>query len=97
MTSAILRLGTRYTRQTTDKFAWYGGLAYDYELDGEATGRADGVPIRAVETKGGSMVAELGVKLRQSEKSPWELDLGLHGSVGKRQGIGGAVKVEFWF
>lgn len=99
--SKILRVGTRYSVGVGRNWNWYSGLAYEYELDGEATGKvtAGGVsaPIRAASTKGGSVLAELGLHLEPTASSPWKADIGLHGSCGKHRGLGGAVSVAYMF
>ena len=88
--SNILRVGAKY-RAKAGKVNWYGGLAYEHEFGGEATGRADGVPIRAASIKGGSLRADLGISLKASEDSPWTMDLGITGHTGKHRGVGGRI------
>ena len=96
VTSSVIRLGARYTVKR-DKWNFYGGVAYEHELDGKATGTADGVAIRAAETSGGSMRAELGATMKPGDNSPWSLDLNVAGFAGKKQGFTGGVSVAFMF
>ena len=96
VTSQVLRVGARYTVKR-DKWNFYGGLAYEHELDGEATGKADGAPIRGADTKGGSFRGEIGATMTPGENSPWSLDLNLSGFAGKKQGFTGGVSVAFMF
>ena len=96
VTSSVLRLGARYNVKR-EKWNFYGGLAYEHELDGKATGTADGVAIRAAETSGGSARMELGATMKPGENSPWSLDLNLAGFAGKKQGLTGGVSVAFMF
>ena len=81
---------------TSDQWRWYGGLAYEYELGGEATGTADGVAIRGASTKGGSLRAELGATITQSD-SPWTVDLSLTAFAGKKRGLSGGVGLKYNF
>ena len=96
VTSSVIRLGARYTVKR-DKWNFYGGVAYEHELDGKATGTADGVAIRAADTSGGSVRAEIGATMQPDENSPWKLDLNLAGFAGKKQGFTGGVSVGFMF
>ena len=96
VTSSVLRVGARYTVKR-EKWNFYGGLAYEHELDGKATGTADGVAIRAAETSGGSARMELGATMKPGDNSPWSLDLNLSGFAGKKQGLTGGVSVSLMF
>ena len=96
VTSSVLRVGARYGA-TDKKWNWYGGLAYEYEFDGKATGRADGAEIRAASIKGGSVRGELGIRMEATKTSPWKADIRLTGYAGKRRGIGGNVSVAYTF
>lgn len=77
---------------TSDQWRWYGGLAYEYELGGEATGTADGV----ASTKGGSLRAELGATITQPD-SPWTADLSPTAFAGKKRGLSGGVGLKYNF
>ena len=96
LTSQILRVGARYTMK---RAAWnfYGGLAYEHELDGKATGTADGFAIRGADTSGASFRGEIGATMTRGENSPWKLDLNVTGFAGKKQGVTGGVSVAFMF
>lgn len=94
--SHVLRVGARYTVKRK-KWNFYGGLSYEHELDGKASGAVDGVSIRAAETKGGSVRAELGATMTPDDGSPWKLDLNLAGFAGKKQGFTGGVSIAFMF
>ena len=94
--SQILRFGARYVVKR-DKWNFYGGLAYEHELDGVATGTADGAAIRGADLGGGSLRAELGAAMQPDAKSPWKLDLNLAGFAGKKDGFSGGVAVSFMF
>ena len=94
--SSVLRVGARYG--TTDrKWNWYGGLAYDYEFDGEAAGKVDGVSIRSASVKGGSVRGELGLRMDATKDNPWKADISVYGYGGKHRGFGGNVSVAYTF
>ncbi len=77
-----------------EKWNFYSGLAYEYELAGKATGTVQGLEIRAADIGGGSFRAELGATITPGENSPWKLDLNLAGFAGMKQGFSGGVSVE---
>ena len=94
--SSVLRIGARYG--TTDKkWNWYGGLAYEYEFDGEAKGTVNGTEIRAASIKGSSVRAEFGMRMEATKTNPWQMDISLYGYGGKHRGIGGNVNVAYMF
>ena len=94
--SSILRIGARYG--TTDKkWNWYGGLAYEYEFDGEATGTVKDTAIRAASIKGSSIRGEIGLRMNATKTNPWQIDISLYGYGGKHRGIGGNVNVAYMF
>lgn len=96
ITSQIIRVGARYTVKR-DKWNYYGGLAYEHELDGKAGGWADGMPIRGVDTGGGSFRAELGATVQPNDDVPLTLDFTLTGFAGKKQGVFGGMGLKFNF
>ena len=94
--SSVLRIGARYG--TTDKkWNWYGGLAYEYEFDGEAEGSVNGTAIRAASIQGSSVRAEFGMRMNATKTNPWQTDISLYGYGGKHRGIGGNVSVAYMF
>ncbi|MBQ9378053.1 MAG: autotransporter outer membrane beta-barrel domain-containing protein, partial [Schwartzia sp.] len=99
VTSSVLRVGARYT-MVREKWNFYGGRAYEHELDGKARGTVrNGLfndAIRAADTSGGSVRAELGATMTP-EGGPWTLDLNLTGFAGKKRGLMGGVSVGFMF
>ena len=96
VTSNVLRIGARYSSAGA-RWNWYGGLAYEYEFDGEAEGMADGARIRSASIQGSSLMAELGIRMEPTAASPWKMDIGLTGHAGKHKGMGGAVSVAYMF
>ena len=79
----------------TDKSTWYYGAAYDYEFDGESTGKAQGLDIRSSSLKGGTVIGEAGYVYNPNEK--WTIDSTLFGFAGQRDGFGGQVNVTYHF
>ncbi|MBP3690625.1 MAG: autotransporter outer membrane beta-barrel domain-containing protein [Schwartzia sp.] len=74
-----------------------GGVAYEHEFGGEATGTVDGLAIRSADIKGGIARLELGATMKPDKNSPWSLDLNVAGFAGKKQGVTGGVSVAFMF
>ena len=94
--SSVLRIGARYG--TTDKkWNWYGGLAYEYEFDGEATGTVKDTAIRAASIKGSSVRGEIGLRMNATKTNPWQTDISIYGYGGKHRGFGGNVNVAYMF
>ena len=95
--SSLLRVGARYG--TTDKkWNWYGGLAYEYQFDGEAKGMLNGnTPIRAASIKGGSVRGEIGMRMDATKTNPWKADISIYGYGGRHRGFGGNVSVAYMF
>lgn len=50
------------------------GVAYEHELDGKASGTADGMAIRGTDTSGGSLRGEIGANMKLGEDSPITLN-----------------------
>ena len=96
VTSEVIRIGARYTMKR-EKWNFYGGLSYEHELDGKATGTMQGLEIRGADIKGGSARLELGATMKPDQNSPWSLDLNVAGFAGKKQGVTGGVSVSFTF
>ena len=94
--SEILRVGARYTMKR-EKWNFYGGVAYEHEFGGEATGTVDGLAIRSADIKGGSARFELGATMKPDKNGTWSLDLNVAGFAGKKQGFTGGVSVAFMF
>ncbi|MDO4219182.1 MAG: DUF6273 domain-containing protein [Synergistaceae bacterium] len=92
-----LRAGFRYnSNEGKNGFNFFGGLAYEYEFDGKAKGSTDGLAIDTSDFKGGSGLAEFGVKFERKD-SPWKGEVALQGFAGQRTGIGANVSVWYMF
>jgi len=96
VTSQNLRVGARYIVKR-DKWDFYGGIAYEHELDGQSTGTVNNLPIRGADTRGGSFRGELGAMISPAAKLPLTLDLNLSGYAGKKRGVTGSLSVVFRF
>ena len=101
MDSLRNRLGVRYTHTYEQGTELYAGLAWDHEFDGRAEIRThNGLWTVnnefAAETKGSSAFIEAGVRLNP-ESVPVSIDLGVFGSVGQNEGIGGTVGFKWEF
>ena len=96
VTSQVMSIGARYVMKR-EKWNFYGGLAYEHELDGKAGGTADGFAIRSADVGGGSVKMELGATMRPGKTSPWSLNFNVNGFAGKKQGVTGGVSVSFTF
>lgn len=96
VTSQVLRVGARYTMKRGN-WNLYAGAAYEHELDGKATGTADGFAIRGADTSGASFRGEIGATMTPEENSPWKLDFNVTGFAGKKQGITGGMSVSLMF
>ena len=80
-----IRLGARLTHKVNERNSFYGGLAYQYEFDGEARASyADGSTPRP-SVKGSSGMLELGWQVKPGN-GPMTLDLGVNGWAGKQHG-----------
>ena len=96
VSSSVLRIGARYG-SNDKKWNWYGGLAYEYEFDGEAKGTVNGTAIRAASIKGSSVRGEIGMRMDATKTNPWQTDISIYGYGGKHRGFGGNVSVAYTF
>ena len=94
--SNLLRVGARYG-SNDKKWNWYGGLAYEYEFDGQSKGTVDGIAIRSASIKGSSVRGELGMRMEATKTNPWKADISIYGYGGKHRGFGGSVSVAYMF
>ena len=92
------RLGTRYTHSYDNGTELYVGAAWDHEFDGESKGRiVGGHKIKGTaKTEGSSAFFETGLRINPAD-TPVSIDVGLFGSAGQNQGIGGTVGLKWEF
>ena len=99
ITSLRTRLGARYTHQLSEKNAFYVGLAWQHEFDGESNAivatTLGSASAPAPSMKGDTGIMELGWRVNNSDK--FELGLGVNGSVGKQKGVGFNLSLNFSF
>ena len=92
-----LCIGTRLTHALNAKNKIYGGLAWQYEFNGDAravysvSGEAPSPSV-----KGSSGMMELGWQVKPG-KSPMTIDLGVTGWVGKQRGITANLQANWTF
>ena len=98
-TSLRTRLGARYTHQLSEKNAFYAGLAWQHEFDGESNAivatTLGSASAPAPSMKGDTGIMELGWRVNNSDK--FELGFGVNGSVGKQKGVGFNLSLNFSF
>lgn len=98
-TSLRTRLGARYTHQLSEKNAFYAGLVWQHEFDGESNAivatTLGSASAPAPSMKGDTGIMELGWRVNNSDK--FELGLGVNGSVGKQKGVGFNLSLNFSF
>lgn len=98
-TSLRTRLGARYTHQLSEKNAFYAGLSWQHEFDGESNAivatTLGSASAPAPSMKGDTGIMELGWRVNNSDK--FELGFGVNGSVGKQKGVGFNLSLNFSF
>ena len=98
-TSLCTRLGARYMHRLSEKNAFYAGLAWQHEFDGESNAivatTLGSASAPAPSMKGDTGIMELGWRVNNSDK--FELGLGVNGSVGKQKGVGFNLSLNFSF
>ncbi|MDR1368392.1 MAG: hypothetical protein LBJ76_06710, partial [Candidatus Accumulibacter sp.] len=72
-------------------------LAYDHEYGGEAKATTQGYRIDAPKLKGGSGLVEIGLTAKPSAGKPFTLDAGIQGYAGKREGVVGSLRINYYF
>jgi hypothetical protein len=94
--SKRIRGGGRFNYAFSDQIKPYIGGYYEYEFAGQS-----GVKVRDFYFTGGSIkgatgIGELGVSL-ESLSTPIQFELGMQGAGGKRDGLGGTMKLTYEF
>lgn len=92
-----LRLGARVTHALNEKNKFYGGLAWQYEFNGDAkVSYSTGGAAPSPSVKGSSGMIELGWQVKPG-KSPMVIDLGVTGWVGKQRGVTANLQANWTF
>lgn len=98
MDSCLLRVGTRLSYELFQGFSPYAGVAWEHEFDGTARTELSnhGVDAPSVSMRGDSAVFMAGLQWDPAHSS-LHVDLGLEGSAGVRQSIGGQARLVWEF
>ena len=98
MDSCLLRVGTRLSYKIFQGFSPYAGVAWEHEFDGTARTELSnhGVDAPSVSMRGDSAVFMAGLQWDPAHSS-LHVDLGLEGSAGVRQSIGGQARLVWEF
>lgn len=98
MDSCLLRVGTRLSYEVFQGFSPYAGVAWEHEFDGTARTELNnhGVDAPSVSMRGDSAVFMAGLQWDPGNSS-LHVDLGLEGSAGIRQSIGGQARLIWEF
>lgn len=98
MDSCLLRVGTRLSYEVFQGFSPYAGVAWEHEFDGTARTELSnhGVDAPSVSMRGDSAVFMAGLQW-DPHNSSLHVDLGLEGSAGVRQSIGGQARLVWEF
>ena len=91
-----VRLGARLTHTVNERNKLYGGLAYQYEFDGDARATYNnGTSAPSPSVKGSSGMLELGWQVKPGGRMT--LDLGVIGWIGKQRGVTGHLGAMWQF
>lgn len=98
MDSCLLRVGTRLSYELFQGFSPYAGVAWEHEFDGTARTELSnhGVDAPSVSMRGDSAVFMAGLQWDPGDSS-LHVNLGLEGSAGIRQSIGGQARLVWEF
>ncbi|MFR9013103.1 MAG: autotransporter domain-containing protein [Desulfovibrio piger] len=98
MDSCLLRVGTRLSYEIFQGFSPYAGVAWEHEFDGTARTELSnhGVDAPSVSMRGDSAVFMAGLQWDPAHSS-LHVDLGLEGSAGVRQSVGGQARLVWEF
>jgi outer membrane autotransporter protein len=91
-----IRAGGRISYPATRYIRPYFGAFYEYEFQGNSEVTLMGRTVPQPSLSGSTGIGELGISFSDSSM-PLKLDLGLQGYLGKKEGIGGSMRVTFAF
>jgi autotransporter-associated beta strand protein len=77
-----------------NKNAFYGGLAYEYELNGKVEAEISGMAVDSPTLEGGSGMAEAGYA---KDLGALKIEVGVQGYLGTRTGVIGKAKIGYEF
>jgi hypothetical protein len=90
-----LRVGTRLSHGITDQVKIYAGAAYENEFSGKAEASSYGLRFDVPELKGSTGIGELGLTILPADKV--NVDVGVQGFAGTREGVAGTLRLNFEF
>jgi len=91
------RTGARLSFSLTDSVRPYAGAAYEYEFNGQADATVYGYALDAPKLKGSTGIGEAGLAIAKSDSFPLNIDLGVQGFFGKREGYSGFLQLKYEF
>ncbi len=97
MHSNRVRVGVRYSYTGNERFKPYVGVSYEHEFSGSCDSRAYGYDVNSPSYEGGTGIGELGIAMKPTEALPLSFNLGVQGSVGKKQGVSGNCNIMYEF
>jgi outer membrane autotransporter protein len=96
MNSRRTRLGSRFIHETANRLKLWGGVAWEYEFDGETDASVDGMRIKYDnELKGHSGLVEAGIEW--SAGKAWTMNANVSGMFGQREGVMGQLQANYRF
>jgi autotransporter-associated beta strand protein len=97
--SRRLKAGAKLRYDFTPQTAGYAGVAYDHEFDGKAKARLTdfGGELPVPKMTGGTGVVELGFLITPTASTPVSVDFGIQGHAGKREGLTGNLRLNYYF
>lgn len=92
-----VRVGARLNMFGNKGVKTYVGMAYEYEFSASAGSTILDSVVAAPTIKGGTGIGEIGLVYKPTAKSAFSMDVALNGYIGKRQGIGGGLRLNWGF
>lgn len=94
-TAHSTRLGVRFVGNYTDNLAYRAGLAWDHVFDGDANSKVHNISLDTPSLEGDSAVVEVGINAQLTKA--FNLDFGLNGYLGDREGVQGSINCNYAF
>jgi autotransporter-associated beta strand protein len=88
-------LGARLKHPVAEQVSVFSGIEAEYEFDGVAKASSNGYRIDRPDLKGFTGAVEAGLSMTPALGTPFFIDLGVAGSAGKRESIGGTLKLRY--
>lgn len=100
--SSRLRFGARFAYTGSEYVRPYVGVAWEHEFDGVASSTsrsatATNVAIPQANLRGDTGIGEIGITISPSKDVPLNVDLGVTGYTGKREGVAGTLLLTLTF